>query len=93
MAQLSYNNAKNACTCHMSLQFNCTYLPHNFFEKNIDLCFFLEIIDKLVAELQKQLAICLENINHAQKLKKQVNKKYIKSKNYAFNDKFELNSK
>lgn len=71
MAEFIYNNAKNANISYMLFKLNYGYHPRRFFEENTNSCSHLKTSDKLVVELKKLLAICHENLHHAQKLQKQ----------------------
>ena len=62
MAKFAFNNAKNASIGHMTFELNCNYYPHVSFKKDTNLCSQLKIADKLSAELQDLMTVCLENL-------------------------------
>ena len=65
MAKFAYNNIKNASTSHTFLELNHDYHLCIAFEKEIDLCFQLIIVDKLSIELRELMITCRKNFYHA----------------------------
>lgn len=72
-----YNNIKNLSTNYLIFELNCSYYLQLFLKKDINLYYYFKTTDKLVAKLQKLLAICYENVNSAQKLEKKFYNKGI----------------
>ena len=93
MAELAYNNAKNARSGHMPFELNCGYHPRLFYEEDIDICFKFKSADKLLAELRELMTVYHKNLHHAQELQKQAHNKDVKPNSYASSDKVWLNSK
>ena len=87
MAELAYNNAKNASTGHTFFELNCSYYPYVFFKENTNPCWQSKIDDKLSTKLQKFITVFQKNLHYAQKPQKQANSKRIKSMTYAPSDK------
>ena len=93
MAEFAYNNAKNISTGHTSFELNCGYYPRVFYEENLDLHLKSKTAEELSSKLQNLMAICQQNLYHAQKLQKQAHNKEVKPQSYAPGDKIWLNSK
>ena len=93
MAEFAYNNAKNASTGHTPFELNCGYHLCVSFEEDTDPRSRLKTADELLAELQKLMTVCQENLHYAQTLQKRAYDKGVKPKSYAPNDKVWLNSK
>ena len=70
MAKFAYNNAKNATTGYMSFELNCSNHVCVLFKEDINPCFWLKIIDKLLLKLQKQMTIYQKNLHYVKKLQK-----------------------
>ena len=68
MAELAYNNAKNASTTHILFELNCGYHPCVSFEKNTNPRFRSKTADELSAELRKLMTVGQKNLYQAQKL-------------------------
>ena len=68
MVEFAYNNAKNASTGHTLFKLNCGYHPCVFYEKNLDLRLKSKTAEELSFELQNLMAVCQQNLHHAQKL-------------------------
>ena len=68
MAQFAYNNAKNANTGHTSFKLNCGYHPCIFYEEDLDPRSKSKTMKELSSKLQNLMAICQQNLYHAQKL-------------------------
>ena len=93
IAELAYNNAKNASTGYIPFKLNCSYHLWILYKKKVDSRSKSKSVDKLSAELRKLMIVCQENLHHAQELQKRAHDKGVKPKNYAPGDKFWLNSK
>ena len=93
MAELTYNNAKNASTGHISFGLNCGFHLRVFFENNINPHSRSCSANKLANELKKLMNICPQNLFHAQKLQKKVYDKGMKPQSYAPGEKVWLNNK
>ena len=78
IAEIAYNNAKNANTGYTSFELNCKYHFHVFYKKNLDLCSKLKNAEKLSFELQNLMAVCQQNLYHTQKFQKQAHNKEVK---------------
>ncbi len=70
MAKFAYNNTKNASTGHTLFELNYDYHPQASYEEDVDLHFWSKSADELVTELKELMAICKENLQHAQELQK-----------------------
>ena len=68
MAEIAYNNAKNASTSHTSFEFNCRYHPWVSYEEDLDPRWKSTTAEELSSELQNLMAICQQNFYHAQEL-------------------------
>ena len=53
------------------------------YEDKVDPRFQSKLADELSKELRKLIVVCRENLNHAQKLQKQVYDKGVKPQSYA----------
>ena len=93
MAEIAYNNAKNASTRHSPFEFNCGYHFCVSYEKNLDPCSKLKTAEEQFSELQNLMAVCQQNLHHAQKLQKGAHNKGVKPQSYALGNKVQLNSK
>ena len=93
MAKFAYNNATNASTGHTSFKLNCGYHPRVSYKENLDPCSKLKTAEKLSSKLQNFLAVCQQNLHHAQELQKWAHNKGLKPRNYASGNKVWLNSK
>ena len=51
---------------------NCGYHLYIFYAENVNFYFRSKIADKLTKKLRNLMAVCRENLEHAQKLQKQV---------------------
>ena len=67
MAEFAYNNAKNTSTGHTSFELNCGYHPRVSYEEDLDPCLKSKIAEKLSFKLQNLVAVCQQNLYHAQK--------------------------
>ena len=70
MAEFAYNNAKNASTDHTFFELNCGYHPQVFYEEDLDPRSNSKTAKKLSSELRNLMAVCQQNLNHAQELQK-----------------------
>ncbi len=93
MTDFAYNNAKNASTGHTLFELNCGYYPQAFYEEDLDLHSQSKSSNQLATELWVLMAVCRENLQHAQKLQKRYYDKHMKFQSYAPGDKVWLNSK
>ena len=93
MAEFAYNNAKNASTGYTLFELNCGYHSHVSYKEDIDPRSRSKSADDLASELREFMAVCRENLKHAQNLQKRAHNKGTKPRNYAPSDKFWLNSK
>ena len=93
MAELVYNNGKNANTGHTLFKFNCGYHYYVFFEEDTNFYFQSKTAKELSSELRKIMIVCRENLHHAQELQKRAHNKSVNPKSYALGDKVWLNNK
>ena len=63
------------------------------YEKEVDPCFKLKAVDKILAALRELMIVCQENLHHAQELQKRAHDKDVKPRSYASGDKVWWNSK
>ena len=70
MAEFAYNNAKNASTGHTFFELNCKYHPHISYKEDLDPRSKSKTTEKLSFELWNLMAICQQNLHHAQELQK-----------------------
>ena len=68
MAEFAYNNAKNANTGHTFFELNCKYHPRVFYKEDLDPRSKSKITKKLSSELRNLIAVCQQNLHHAQEL-------------------------
>ena len=92
MAKFAYNNAKNANISHSSFKFNCKYHLCVSYKEELNLCSKSKIVEKLSSKLQNLIAICQQNLYHAQELQKQAHNKGVKPQSYTLGDNIWLNS-
>ena len=78
MAEVAYNNAKNASTSHTPFELNCGYHSRMSYEEKVDPRSKSKSADELSAELKELIIVCQENLYYAQKLQKRVHNKGIK---------------
>ena len=93
MAEFAYNNAKNASTGYTPFELNCGYLPRVSYEEDIDPCSKSKSADDLANELRELMAVCRDNLQHAQDLQKRAHDKGTQPRSYSPGDKVWLNSK
>lgn len=66
MAELGYNNIKNASTGHTLFKLNYSYHSQMFYEKDIDPRSRSRIAKKLSSKLCERMIIYQKNLYHAQ---------------------------
>ena len=93
MAEFAYNNAKNASTGHTPFELNCGYHSWVFYKEDLDPRSKSKTAKELSYELQNLMAVCQQNLHHAQELQKQAHNKGVKSQSYALGNKVWLSSK
>ena len=93
IVKFAYNNTKNASIGHISFELNCGYNLWMLYKEKVDSYSLFKLIDKLSVELRELIVICCKNFYHAQKLQKRANDKSVKPRNFASNEKIQLNSK
>ena len=64
MAELAYNNTKNASTEYMPFELNCMYYPCIFYKDNVDPHSRSKAADEFTEKLRNLIAICRENLQH-----------------------------
>ena len=93
MAEFAYNNAKNASTGFMPFELNYGYHPRVSYEEELDLRSQSKTIKELSFKLWNLMAVCQQNLQHAQKLQKRAHNKGTKPQSYALGNKVWLSSK
>ena len=93
IAEFAYNNTKNASTGYILFELNCRYHPRVFYEKDLNPRSKSKTAEELSFKLQNLMAVCQQNLYHAQKLQKQAHNKGVKPRSYAPGDKVWLSSK
>ena len=93
IAEIAYNNAKNANTGHILFELNCDFYPQVFFEDDVNPCSRSRSANKLANELRELINICQQNLLHAQKLQKRAHDKSVKPQSYVSGEKIWLNRK
>ena len=93
MAKFAYNNAKHASTGYTPFKLNCGYHPHVYYKEDFDSHSRFKAADELTEELRNLIAVCRQNLQHAQELQKRAYNKETKPKSYALGEKVWLNSK
>ena len=93
MAEFAYNNAKNASTGHILFELNCGYHPRVSYEEDLDPRSKSKSAKEPSSELQNLMAVCQQNLHHAQKLQKRAHNKSVKPRIYAPGNKVWLSSK
>ena len=93
MAEFAYNNAKNASTGHTLFELNCGYHPRVFYKEDLDPRSKSKTAEELSSELRNLMAVCQQNLHHAQELQKRAHDKGVKPRSYAPGDKVWLSSK
>ena len=92
MAEITYNNAKNASTSHTSFKLNCGYHPRMLYEEDVNPRSQSKSADKLSAELKELMIVCRENLHHTQELQKRAYNKRVKPQSYSPGKKVWLNN-
>ena len=87
MAEFAYNNAKNASTGHTPFELNCGYHPRVSYEEDLDPRSKSKTAEELFSELRNLMAVCQQNLHHAQELQKRAHNKGAKPQSYALGDK------
>ena len=87
MAEFVYNIAKHASTGYMPFELNYRYHPGVSYKEDVDPRFRSKATDELTEKLRNLMAVCRENLQHAQKLQKRANNKGTKPRNYALGKK------
>ena len=93
MAEFAYNNAKNASNSYTPFELNCGYYPYVSYKEDIDPRSQSKSADNLVKNLRELMAVCRNNLQHAQNLQKQAHDRGTKPRSYAPGNKVWLNSK
>ena len=78
MVEFAYNNAKNASTGYTLFQLNCEYHLHVFYKEDLNPRSKLKFAKKLFSELRNLIAICQQNLHHAEELQKRAHNKGLK---------------
>ena len=93
MAEFAYNNTKHTSIGYIPFKLNCGYHPYVSYKEDVNPRSRFKVADELIEELRNLMAICRENLQHAQKLQKQAHDKGTKPRNYISGKKAWLNSK
>ena len=93
IADFTYNSATNTSTGHTFFELNCGYHLCVSYKKDLDPRSKSKIAEELSSKLRKLMAICQQNLHHAQELQKQAHDKGIKPQSYVPGDKVWLSSK
>ena len=93
MAEFAYNNVKNAITGHTLFKLNCEYHPRVFYKEDLDFRSKSKIAEELSSKFRNLIAVCQQNLHHAQELQKLAHNKGVKPQSYALGDKLWLSSK
>ena len=93
MAELAYNNAKHANTGYIPFELNCGCHLRVSCKGDVEPRSRSKVADELTEELRNFIAVCRENLQHAQKLQKRAHDKGFKPGSYAPGKKVWLNSK
>ncbi len=83
MAEIAYNNAKNASTGHTPFELNCGYHPRVSYEEDVDPRSKSKSAEELPTELRVLMTVCRETLHHAQELQKRADDKGVKPRSYA----------
>ena len=70
MTEFAYNNVKNASSGHTFFELNCKYHLWVSYKKDLDPHSKSKIAKELSFELQNLIAICQQNLYHAQEFQK-----------------------
>ncbi len=65
LAELAYNNAKNASTGHTPFELNCGYHRRVSFEEDVDPRSKSKSAGELPAQLWELMTVCQDNLLHA----------------------------
>ena len=93
MIEFAYNNARYASMRYVSFELNCWYHLFVSYTEDVNSRFRSKAADELTKELKNLMAVCRENLQHAQELQKRAHNKGIKPRSYAPGEKVWLNSK
>ena len=78
IAEFTYNIAKNASISHTPFELNCGYHPRVSYKKDLDPHSKSKTAEELSSELRNLMAVCQQNLHHAQELQKQAHDKGVK---------------
>ena len=78
MAEFAYNNAKNASTGYTPFKLNCEYHPWVSYKEDLDPRSQSKNAKELSSKFQSLIAVCQQNLYHAQELQKQAYDKRVK---------------
>ena len=92
MAEIAYNNSKNASTEQTPFKLNYGYHPWMLYEEKVDARSQSKSADKS-AELRELMVVYWENMYNVQEIQKRAYNKSIKLSSYAFSEKVWWNSK
>ena len=87
MVEFAYNNAKNISSGHTLFKLYCEYHLCVSYEKDLDPCSKSKTVKELSSKLWNFMAVCQQNLYHAQELQKQAHNKEVKPQSYAPGDK------
>ena len=93
IAEIAYNNAKNASTGHTLFELNCTYYPRVLYKEDVDPRSQSKLADEFLAELRKLMIVCRENLHYTWELQKRAHDNGVKPRSYTPGKKVWLNSK
>lgn len=68
MAELAYNNAKNASTGHTLFELNCDYYSHIFYKEDVNPRSKSKLAEELLIKLRELMTVYWENLHLTQKL-------------------------
>ena len=82
IAELAYNNVKNASIGHITFKFYCVFYPQVPYKEDVDHQSKSKVKDKLTAELRELIAVYRKNLQYAQELQKCHYDKHTKLRSY-----------
>ena len=93
MVEFAYNNIKNASIGDIAFELNCGFYLRTSKKEDVDPCCQSKLVDELANKFRELMAVCIKNLQHAQKLQKRYYNKHMKPRTYASGKKVWVNNK
>ena len=93
IAELAYNNSKNASIGHTLFELNCGYYPRVSFKDKCDTCFKSSSAKGVAVKLKELMNVSHQNFLYVQDLQKRASDERVNLRSYTPGEKVWLNSK